>query len=92
MTSLRDIFINSLCNFTHLHSPATMKYKNALAFKYLLQVAGSVGDHLAERWVRSTLECAVYHAGTMDCAVGHAGSCWVMLWSPADCAVGHALG
>ncbi|KAL6762063.1 hypothetical protein V8C86DRAFT_3013062 [Haematococcus lacustris] len=56
MTSLRDIFINSLCNFTHLHSPATMKYKNALAFKYLLQVASSVGDHLAERWV-DVLRC-----------------------------------
>lgn len=40
MTSLRDIFINSLCNFTHLHSPAAMRMKNALAFKYLLQVRG----------------------------------------------------
>jgi brefeldin A-inhibited guanine nucleotide-exchange protein len=49
MTALRDIFINSLCSFTHLHSPATMKYKNALAFKYLLRVAETVGDHISER-------------------------------------------
>ncbi|GAX80611.1 hypothetical protein CEUSTIGMA_g8046.t1 [Chlamydomonas eustigma] len=51
MSNLRDIFINSLCNFTHLHSPATMKFKNALAFKYLLQVAEVVGDHLQDRWM-----------------------------------------
>ena len=49
MTNLRDVFCNGLCNFTHLHSPATMKFKNALAFKFLLQVADSVGNHLQER-------------------------------------------
>eukprot|EP00955_Chlamydomonas_euryale_P053114 355369-Chlamydomonas_euryale.AAC.19 len=37
MASMRDIFVNSLCNFTHLHSPTSMGNKNALAFKYLLQ-------------------------------------------------------
>lgn len=49
MPQLRDVFINSLCSFTHLHSPPTMRPKNALAFKYLLKVADAVGDHLAER-------------------------------------------
>ncbi len=49
MSHLRDVFLNSLCNFTHLHSPATMRPKNALAFKHLLRVADTVGDHLDER-------------------------------------------
>ncbi|EFJ50436.1 hypothetical protein VOLCADRAFT_80189 [Volvox carteri f. nagariensis] len=56
MTHLRDVFLNALCNFTHLHSPATMRYKNALAFKYVLRVAETVGDHLQERWV-DVLRC-----------------------------------
>jgi len=49
MTNLRDIFINSLCSFTHLHDPARIKYKHALALKYLLEVAQAIGDHLDER-------------------------------------------
>ena len=49
MSALRDIFMNSLCNFTHLHSPSTMRYKNAQAFKCMLRVAEAVGDHLQER-------------------------------------------
>ena len=49
MPALRDIFINSLCNFTHLHSPSTMRLKNALAFTSMLRVAEAVGDHLQER-------------------------------------------
>lgn len=56
VSNLRDIFINSLCNFTHLHSPGTMKPKNGLAFKYLLRVAQQVGDHLEERWVWQQLD------------------------------------
>ena len=51
VSSLRDIWVTSLCNFSHLHSPATMKQKNALAFKALLGVALQVGDCLDERWV-----------------------------------------
>ena len=35
--------------FTPVCSPQTMKHKNALAFKYLLQVAEAVGDHLQDR-------------------------------------------
>ena len=51
MTSLRDVFIHSLCGFTHLHSPQTMRFKNALAFKFLLLVASpeTVGDNLQDR-------------------------------------------
>ncbi|KAG2453172.1 hypothetical protein HYH02_002496 [Chlamydomonas schloesseri] len=56
MTHLRDVFLNALCNFTHLHSPGTMRHKNALAFKYLLRVAETVGDQLQERWV-DVLRC-----------------------------------
>jgi len=56
MTNLRDIFINSLCSLTHLHNPAQIKYKNALAFKYLLEVAQSIGDHLEDRWI-DVLRC-----------------------------------
>eukprot|EP00798_Chlamydomonas_sp_ICE-L_P022399 gene22399-29511_t len=56
MTNLRDVYCNGLCNFTHLHSPATMKLKNALAFKALLQVAQSVGNQLQERWM-DVLRC-----------------------------------
>ncbi len=44
VSNLRDIWVNSLCNFTHLHSPANMKQKNALAFKALLKVAAEVSD------------------------------------------------
>lgn len=54
--NLRDIFITSLCNFTHLHSPSSMRYKNALAFKVLLGVAEHVGNHLEDRWV-DVLRC-----------------------------------
>jgi brefeldin A-inhibited guanine nucleotide-exchange protein len=56
VTNLRDVFVNSLCNFTHLHSPATMKPKNGLAFKYLLKVAVEVGNNLGERWLE-VLRC-----------------------------------
>eukprot|EP00198_Chlamydomonas_reinhardtii_P005607 XP_001694943.1 SEC7/BIG-like ARF-guanine nucleotide exchange factor [Chlamydomonas reinhardtii] len=56
MTHLRDVFLNALCNFTHLHSPGTMRHKNALAFKYMLRVAETVGDQLQERWV-DVLRC-----------------------------------
>lgn len=81
MSHLRDVFLNALCNFTHLHSPATMRPKNALAFKHLLRVADTVGDHLDERWagtgagravcVRVGRACALL--GTLTMAVGHAG-------------------
>jgi brefeldin A-inhibited guanine nucleotide-exchange protein len=49
VSNLRDVFVVSLCNFTHLHSPATMKPKNGLAFRALISVALQVGDHLGER-------------------------------------------
>jgi brefeldin A-inhibited guanine nucleotide-exchange protein len=49
MANLRDIFINSLCSFTHLHDPARIRYKHALAFKYLLGVAQDIGDYLDDR-------------------------------------------
>jgi hypothetical protein len=49
MAGLRDVFVNALCNFSHLHAPATMRFKHALAFKYLLTVAAEVGDHLEDR-------------------------------------------
>lgn len=49
VVNLRDVFVNSLCNFTHLHSPATMKPKNGLAFKALINVALQTGNHLGER-------------------------------------------
>lgn len=62
MSSLRDIFINSLCNFTHLHSPSTMRAKNALAFKFLLRVATSVGDHLGDRCGLCVNSMALMHA------------------------------
>lgn len=53
VSNLRDVFVNSLCNFTHLHSQATMKPKNGMAFKTLITVALQVGNHLDERWVCS---------------------------------------
>ncbi|WIA22572.1 hypothetical protein OEZ86_009559 [Tetradesmus obliquus] len=56
VADLRDVFVVSLCNFTHLHSPATMKPKNGLAFKSLISVALQVGDHLGERWLE-VLRC-----------------------------------
>jgi brefeldin A-inhibited guanine nucleotide-exchange protein len=49
VTNLRDVFVNSLCNFSHLHTPATMKPKNGLAFRTLLNVAMEVGDYLEGR-------------------------------------------
>eukprot|EP00879_Flechtneria_rotunda_P009955 GHRR01010411.1.p1 GENE.GHRR01010411.1~~GHRR01010411.1.p1 ORF type:complete len:1258 (+),score=566.72 GHRR01010411.1:286-4059(+) len=62
VSNLRDVFVNSLCNFTHLHSPSTMKPKNGLAFRALLNVALQVGNHLDGRWVR--LRCASWSAAT----------------------------
>ncbi|KAG2485588.1 hypothetical protein HYH03_015653 [Edaphochlamys debaryana] len=56
LTQTRDLFLNALCNFTHLHSPAAMRPKNAAAFKALLRVAETVGDQLQERWV-DVLRC-----------------------------------
>lgn len=52
VTGLRDVFVTSLCNFTGLHSPGSMKPKNALAFRALLRVAVSVGDGLEDRCAR----------------------------------------
>ncbi len=51
MSHLRDVFLNALCNFTHLHAPGSMRFKNALAFKAMLRVAETVGDQLQERCV-----------------------------------------
>eukprot|EP00798_Chlamydomonas_sp_ICE-L_P027640 gene27640-7278_t len=56
MANLRDVFVSGLCNFTHLHQPATMRVKNALAFKHLLQVAKICGNQLQERWI-DVLRC-----------------------------------
>lgn len=49
LTAQRDLFIDALTKFTLLHSPTLMKFKNALALKYLLWVAEDVGDHLQHR-------------------------------------------
>jgi brefeldin A-inhibited guanine nucleotide-exchange protein len=49
MNHLRDVFLNALCNFTHLHAPGAMRPKNAAAFKAMLRVAETVGDYLQER-------------------------------------------
>jgi brefeldin A-inhibited guanine nucleotide-exchange protein len=51
MTNLRDVFVHSLCGFTHLHSPQTMRLKNALAFQFLLRLASPdhIGNHLDDR-------------------------------------------
>jgi brefeldin A-inhibited guanine nucleotide-exchange protein len=90
VAQLRDVYVNSLCNFTHLHSPATMKYKNGLAFKYLLKVAQQVGNQLGERWLE-VLRCisrwellqqiasgmptdAVLFAGQQDKGLGRAAA------------------
>ncbi|KAI8465270.1 MAG: hypothetical protein J3K34DRAFT_525495 [Monoraphidium minutum] len=48
---LRDVFVSGLCNFTGLHSPGSVRAKNALAFRALLRVAASVGDGLEDRWL-----------------------------------------
>eukprot|EP00775_Hariotina_reticulata_P008270 gene8270-8458_t len=56
VSNLRDVFVNSLCNFSHLHTPATMKPKNGLAFRTLLSVAMQVGNHLDGRWLE-VLRC-----------------------------------
>ncbi len=57
MTNLRDVFVRTLCGFTHLHSPAIMRGKNAMAFQYLLRAAWpeNVGDHLEERCASCSL-------------------------------------
>lgn len=61
MPILRDAFIQGLCNFTHLHSPATMRFKNALAFKALLRVTDATGDHLQDRWVHGLVMYVAPH-------------------------------
>jgi hypothetical protein len=67
VTGLRDVFVTSLCNFTSLHSPGSMKQKNGLAFKALLRVAVTVGDGLEDRCgggARSRAAGAAATAGT----------------------------
>jgi len=53
---LRDVYVTSLCNFTGLHSPGSMKPKNGLAFRALLRVAVTVGDALEDKWL-DVLRC-----------------------------------
>lgn len=67
MANLRDLYIDALCKFTHLHSPSTMRFKNALAFKFLLRVAETVGDHLQDRWAGQ-----IVHMYTHTCTGAHA--------------------
>ncbi len=50
VANLRDVFVTSLCSSTGLHSPGSMRPKNALAFRALLRVAATVGDALEDRW------------------------------------------
>ncbi|CAD7702431.1 unnamed protein product [Ostreobium quekettii] len=56
MAMLRSSFTRSLCHFTFLHAPASMRVKNALAFRAILDVAEVVGDNLNENWM-DILKC-----------------------------------
>jgi hypothetical protein len=68
MSALRDVFIHSLCGFTHLHSPSTMRRKNALALRVLLRAAhpDNMGNYLEDRLEQG---CVYMHAVAGVCGM-----------------------